>query len=67
MKVPQYRYRCPLGNLQPTVLDLDAVKREGWRQDRILVVCEHDERLDFVEREFVRRIGKRLYGGLHHG
>ena len=29
MKVPQYRYRCPLGNLQPTTPDLDAVKREG--------------------------------------
>ena len=38
MKVPQYRYRCPLGNLQPTTPDLDAVKREGWRNDHILVV-----------------------------
>jgi hypothetical protein len=45
MKVPQYRYRCPLGNLQPTTPDLDAVKREGWRTDHILVVSEHDERL----------------------
>ena len=24
MKVPQYRYRCPLGSLQPTTPDLDA-------------------------------------------
>ncbi len=38
MKVPQYRYRCPLGNLQPTTPDLDAVKREGWRNDHILVL-----------------------------
>ena len=40
MKVPQYRYRCPLGNLQPTTPDLDAVKREGWRNDHILVVSD---------------------------
>jgi len=26
------------------------------------VINESDERLDFVEREFVRRIGERLYG-----
>src|SRR3546814_216593 len=62
MKVPQYRYRCPLGNLQPTTPDLDAVKREGWRTDHILVVSEHDERLDWVEKQFVRRLGERLYG-----
>ena len=62
MNVPQYRYRCPLGNLQPTTPDLDAVKREGWRTDHILVVSEHDERLDWVEKQFVRRLGERLYG-----
>ncbi len=67
MKVQQYRYRCPLGNLQPTTPDLDAVKREGWRNDHILVVHATDERLDFVEREFIRRIGERLYGGARHG
>ena len=59
MKVPQYRYRCPLGNLQPTTPDLDAVKREGWRTEHILVVSEHDERLDWVEKQFVRRLGER--------
>ena len=62
MKVPQYRYRCPLGNLQTTTPDLDAVKREGWRTDHILVVSEHDDRLDWVEKQFVRRLGERLYG-----
>ena len=69
MKVPQYRYRCPLSNLQPTAPDLDAVKREGWRTDHILVVSEHDERLDWVEKQFVRRLGERLYGdgGKRHG
>ncbi len=62
MKVPQYRYRCPLGNLQPAMPDLDAVKREGWRNDHILVVSENDDRLDCVEKQFVRRLGERLYG-----
>jgi hypothetical protein len=60
-------YRCPLGKLQPRVTDLDAVKEAGWREQHILVVNETDSRLDFVEREIVRRIGERLYGGKHHG
>ena len=62
MKVPQYRYRCPLGNLQPTTPDLDAIKREGWRDQQILVISPDDTRLDWVERELLRRIGDRLYG-----
>ena len=68
MKVPTPQYRCPLGRLQPDTTDLDAMKRNGWRDQHILVVNESDERLDFVEREFVRRIGERLYGkgGLRH-
>ncbi len=52
----------PLGRAQPTPMDTEAVKRQGWRKDHILVVNEHDERLDFVDREFIRRIGERLYG-----
>ena len=67
MKLPAYRYRCPLGNAQPSPPDVDAIKRNGWRNDHILVVHATDERLDFVEREFIRRIGERLYGGAHHG
>ena len=67
MKIPTPRYRCPLGRLQPDVQDLDAIKERGWRDQHILVVSEEDARLDFVEREFVRRIGERLYGGKRHG
>ena len=62
MKIPLQRYRCPLERLQPNVTDLEAVKENGWREQRILVVSDTDERLDFVEREFVRRLGERLYG-----
>jgi hypothetical protein len=66
MKVPTPQYRCPLGRLQPNVTDLDAMKRNGWRDQHILVVNASDERLDFIEREIVRRIGERLYGGARH-
>jgi len=66
MKVPTPQYRCPLGRLQPQATDLDVIKKRGWRDQHILVVSEEDARLDFVEREFVRRIGERLYGGNRH-
>ncbi|WP_288132152.1 hypothetical protein [Accumulibacter sp.] len=67
MKLPAQQYRCPLGRLQPQTTDLEVIKQTGWRDQHILVVSEQDERLDFVEREFVRRIGERLYGGKRHG
>ena len=66
MKIPAQQYRCPLGRLQPQTTDLEAIRQNGWRDQHILVVSEQDERLDFVEREFVRRIGERLYGGKRH-
>lgn len=69
MKIPTPTFRCPLGRLQPEPVDIEALKQRGWRDQHVLVVNESDERLDFVEREFVRRIGERLYGkgGLRHG
>jgi hypothetical protein len=42
------------------------MKRNGWRDQHVLVVSEQDDRLDFIEREIVRRIGERLYGGKAH-
>jgi hypothetical protein len=62
MSHPPGNYRCPLGRLQPQVTDLDEVKRSGWREQQILVVNPEDERLDWAERELVKRIGERLYG-----
>lgn len=56
------RYRCPLGRLLPTKPDPEQVKREGWREQEILVVSLNDERLDFFQREFVKQIGEKLYG-----
>ncbi len=69
MKIPTPTYRCPLGRIQPEPSDLEAMKQRGWRDQHILVVNASDDRLDFIEREFVRRIGERLYGqgGVHHG
>lgn len=69
MKIPTPTYRCPLGRMQLETIDLDAMKQRGWPDQHILVVNEADERLDYFEREFVRRIGERLYGhgGARHG
>lgn len=69
MKIPTPTYRCPLGRIQPEPSDLEAMKQRGWRDQHILVVNASDDRLDFIEREFVRRIGERLYGqgSVHHG
>ena len=62
MKITPQRYQCPLGRLQPQVTDLEAVKRNGWREQHILVVSETDSRLDFIEQAFAKRIGERLFG-----
>ncbi len=62
VKIPTPSYRSALARTQPEVTDLEAFKRQGWRDQRILVVNESDDRMDFLERELVRRIGERLYG-----
>ncbi|CAJ3063197.1 Uncharacterised protein [Burkholderia pseudomallei] len=71
MKIPIPHSPSSLARHQPVNMDVEAAKRDGWQRQRILVVAEHDERLDFVERELVRRIGNRLYGSPgqrgHHG
>ena len=65
MKIPTQPYRCPLARLQPNAVDAEAVKRDGWREQHILVVSVGDSRLDFADRAMIRRIGERLYGGHH--
>ena len=40
----------------------DDVKRDGWRDQNILVVAADDQRLSWPERELVRQLGKKLYG-----
>ena len=56
--------QCPLGKCQTPPIDTEAIKRDGWRNQGILVVAHDDTRLDWVQRETVRQIGNRLYGEL---
>ena len=63
MKVQSPAYRCALARLQPDPRpDPEQIKREGWREQQSLVISPDDARLDWVERELLRRIGERLYG-----
>ena len=62
MKIPSARYPSHLGRMQATPMDVEAAKRQGWRNQHILVISDEDERLDFLERQLIRRIGERLYG-----
>lgn len=66
MKIPIPPYRCPLGRT-PSREEPEDIKRQGWRDQHILVVAENDDRLDFIEREFVRQLGERLYGEKRRG
>lgn len=55
-------YRSPLGKYMPTSMDTDRIKREAWHDDGILVVNLDDDRLDMIQREFVKQIGEKLFG-----
>jgi hypothetical protein len=48
--------------MQATPMDVEATKRQGWREQHILVISDEDERLNFLERQLIRSIGERLYG-----
>ena len=50
------------GRLIPTRQDAEAIKRDGWRDRKILVVSLEDPRLDFIMRAMVKQIGEALYG-----
>lgn len=59
-------YRCALGRTTSRE-DPESIKRQGWREQHILVVAASDGRLDFAEREFIRQLGERLYGEKRRG
>lgn len=40
----------------------DRFKREGWREQGLLVVDAEDQRLTWPERELIRHLGEKLYG-----
>ena len=57
----QKDYQSPLGKIQPTKIDLEKVKKEGWKNDGILVVKKDDERLSWDEQELIKQIGNKIY------
>jgi len=40
----------------------DKLKRDGWRDQGVLVVSADDPRLAWHQRELIRQIGEALYG-----
>ena len=57
----QKDYQSPLGKLQPIKIDIEKVKKDGWKNDGILVVKKDDERLSWDERELIKQIGNKIY------
>ena len=57
----QKDYQSPLGKIQPTKIDLEKVKKEGWNKEGILVVKIDDERLSWPEKEIIKQIGNKIY------
>ena len=55
-------YRCPLQPWQGQRIDLETIKRQGWRDQGILVISPDDQRLDWMERQLLTQIAERLYG-----
>ena len=57
----QKDYQSPFGKMQPTKIDLEKVKKEGWNKEGILVVKIDDERLSWPEKEIIKQIGNKIY------
>jgi hypothetical protein len=57
----QKDYQSPLGKMQPTKIDLEKVKKEGWNKEGILVVKIDDDRLSWPEKEIIKQIGNKIY------
>ena len=62
MKVPEHKYKCALGAIQPVKIDAEQTKLIGWRKHRILVICADDEKLSWFEKQVVEQIAAKLYG-----
>jgi len=45
----------------------EKLMRKGWRAMNMLVVSLRDKRLTWPEREFIQRLGDRLYGSRKTG
>lgn len=54
-------YRSPLGLMLPNTMNVEEVKRRGYREDGIVVIDLNNDRLDVIEREVVRQWAERRY------
>lgn len=54
---------CTLASLIPNHPDIEERKRDAWNALNILVVRPDDHRLSAIEKEIVRQIGDKLFGG----
>lgn len=54
--------RCPLGAIQPNQVDAEAIKRQAWERDGILVVSIDNPALDWTDRKLLENIARRIYG-----
>jgi len=61
-KPPHNPYRSNLAKFIPSKIDSEEIKRRGWQDEGILVVNENDQRLAWMERDFVKQIATKLYG-----
>lgn len=46
----------------PSAMDVAAIKRNAFRDQRILVVNIDDDRIGWPEREILKAVGEKLYG-----
>ena len=57
----QKDYQSPLGRMQPKKMDIEKVKKDGWKNDGILVIKIDDDRLNWTEKELIKQIGNKIY------
>lgn len=42
--------------------DYEAVKRNGWKDHGLFVVSINDDRLSWVDREYINVLAEKMYG-----
>ena len=55
------KYQSPLGRMQPEKIDPEKIKKQGWKENGILVVNVNDDRLNWPEKEIIKQIGTKIY------
>jgi hypothetical protein len=55
------KYQSPLGRIQPNKINPEQVKKQGWKENGILVVNVNDDRLNWPEKELIKQIGVKIY------